>query len=392
MSVNDQITHIGKTLSTTASAFLNYQKSNSNTQDVLTNNGPYKNLLSNTVNNASSTSYFYKRTEHGRFVKNASNTFEDIYSKTRRGDVFRNKFTDNKTCFRMLTYISDDLLNEIPTKEGLKSDADGKLLTEGGEDENLRKNASKKETSLFQGFKSYLPIAELAIENTERLNYDTNGTSGTVGAKDVMSKTNERDEIHTELPNFQDSFLIPPGVETKKISSSYSPSALKSFSQTLVNSLEFLNIQKNSTLSEIRDIEVEVENLRQKKEKLLGKIANIEQNQLLLEDNLKQIDDRLDFLEEYGLEVIEANSDENAEDDGMSERKAFKNDAIRNEGVTTESISSEASNLPPRRRQQLRDDNSLNRLGAFYSKSKKDTEKASQHSSSFTSQEQKLAL
>lgn len=229
MSVNDQITHIGKTLSTTASAFLNYQKSNSNTQDVLTNNGPYKNLLSNTVNNASSTSYFYKRTEHGRFVKNASNTFEDIYSKTRRGDVFRNKFTDNKTCFRMLTYISDDLLNEIPTKEGLKSDADGKLLTEGGEDENLRKNASKKETSLFQGFKSYLPIAELAIENTERLNYDTNGTSGTVGAKDVMSKTNERDEIHTELPNFQDSFLIPPGVETKKISSSYSPSALKSF-------------------------------------------------------------------------------------------------------------------------------------------------------------------
>ena len=371
MSVNDQITHIGKTLSTTASAFLNYQKSNSNTQDVLTNNGPYKNLLSNTVNNASSTSYFYKRTEHGRFVKNASNTFEDIYSKTRRGDVFRNKFTDNKTCFRMLTYISDDLLNEIPTKEGLKSDADGKLLTEGGEDENLRKNASKKETSLFQGFKSYLPIAELAIENTERLNYDTNGTSGTVGAKDVMSKTNERDEIHTELPNFQDSFLIPPGVETKKISSSYSPSALKSFSQTLVNSLEFLNIQKNSTLSEIRDIQVEVENLRQKKEKLLGKIANIEQNQLLLEDNLKQIDDRLDFLEEYGLEVIEANSDENAEDDGMSERKAFKNDAIRNEGVTTESISSEASNLPPRRRQQLRDDNSLNRLGAFYSKSKK---------------------
>lgn len=111
-----------------------------------------------------------------------------------------------------------------------------------------------------------------------------------------------------------------------------------------------------------------------------------------MEDNLKQIDDRLDFLEEYGLEVIEANSDENAEDDGMSERKAFKNDAIRNEGVTTESISSEASNLPPRRRQQLRDDNSLNRLGAFYSKSKKDTEKASQHSSSFTSQEQKLAL
>uniref|UniRef100_UPI0001E6F606 MDV1 COILED COIL n=1 Tax=Saccharomyces cerevisiae TaxID=4932 RepID=UPI0001E6F606 len=70
--------------------------------------------------------------------------------------------------------------------------------------------------------------------------------------------------------------------------------------QTLVNSLEFLNIQKNSTMSEIRDIEVEVENLRQKKEKLLGKIANIEQNQLMLEDNLKQIDDRLDFLEEYG--------------------------------------------------------------------------------------------
>lgn len=69
--------------------------------------------------------------------------------------------------------------------------------------------------------------------------------------------------------------------------------------------------------------------------------------------------------------MIEANSDENAEDDGMSERKAFKNDAIRNEGVTTESISSEASNLPPRRRQQLRDDNSLNRLGAFIANPKR---------------------
>ncbi|QHS74143.1 Mdv1p [Saccharomyces paradoxus] len=368
MSVNDQITHIGKTLSTTASALLNYQKSNSNTQDVLTNSGPYKNLLSKTINNTSSASYFQKRNEHSPFIENGSNTFEDIYSKTRRGDVFKNKFTDNKTCFRMLTYISDDLLNEIPTKEGLKSNADGKLLTEGGEDENLRKNASKRDSSLFQGFKSYLPIAELAIENTERLNYDTNGTDG---AKNVVSKTSEREEMHTKLPDFQDSFLIPPGVETKKISSSYSPSALKNFSQTLVNSLEFLNIQKNSTLSEVRDIEVEIEDLRQKKEKLLGKVANIEQNQLLLEDNLKQIDDRLDFLEEYGLEVIEASSDENAEDDNIGGQKTPTNGAKRNANGATKSISSETSNLTSRRRQPLRDDNSLNKLGAFYNKYKK---------------------
>lgn len=54
----------------------------------------------------------------------------------------------------MLTYISDDLLNEIPTKEGLKSDADGKLLTEGGEDENLRKNASKKKHPCFRALKA----------------------------------------------------------------------------------------------------------------------------------------------------------------------------------------------------------------------------------------------
>lgn len=368
MSVNDQITHIGKTLSTTASAFLNYQKSNSNTQDVLTNSGPYKNLLSKTVNNKNSASYFHKKNEHSSFIENGFNTFEDIYSKTRRGDVFKNKFTDNKTCFRMLTYISDDLLNEIPTKEGLKSNADGKLITEGGEDEDLRKNASKRDSSLFQGFKSYLPIAELAIENTERLNYDKHDTDG---AKTAVSKTSEREELHKELPNFQDSFLIPPGVETKKISSSYSPTALKIFSQTLVNSLEFLNIQKNSTLSEVRDIEVEIEDLRQKKEKLLGKVANIEQNQLLLEDNLKQIDDRLDFLEEYGLEVIEASSDENAEDDNIGGQKTPTNGAKRSENGATKSISSETSNLTSRRRQPLRDDHSLNKLGAFYNKSKK---------------------
>lgn len=368
MSVNDQITHIGKTLSTTASAFLNYQKSNSNTQDVLTNSGPYKNLLSKTVNNKNSASYFHKKNEHSSFIENGFNTFEDIYSKTRRGDVFKNKFTDNKTCFRMLTYISDDLLNEIPTKEGLKSNADGKLITEGGEDEDLRKNASKRDSSLFQGFKSYLPIAELAIENTERLNYDKHDTDG---AKTAVSKTSEREELHKELPNFQDSFLIPPGVETKKISSSYSPTALKKFSQTLVNSLEFLNIQKNSTLSEVRDIEVEIEDLRQKKEKLLGKVANIEQNQLLLEDNLKQIDDRLDFLEEYGLEVIEASSDENAEDDNIGGQKTPTNGAKRSENGATKSISSETSNLTSRRRQPLRDDHSLNKLGAFYNKSKK---------------------
>ncbi|EJS43130.1 mdv1p [Saccharomyces arboricola H-6] len=364
MSVNDQITHIGKTLSTTASAFLSYQKSNSSTQDVLTNSGPYKNLLSNTVNNANSTSYLQKRKEQMPVIRSGSNTFEDIYSKTRRGDVFKNKFTDNKTCFRMLTYISNDLLNEIPTGEGAGGNTDGKLLTERGVGENSRKNTSKRESSLFQGFKSYLPIAELASENTERLQYNKNDTDNA----EALSRTTEQEDTVSDLPNFQDSFLIPPGVETKKISSSYSPTALKSFSQTLVNSLEFLNIQKYSASSEVKYIDAEIEELKQKKEKLLGKIANIEQNQLLLEDNLKQIDDRMDFLEEYGLEIIEASSDENA-DDNISEGTASKNGGKGNS--TIKSVTSDMSDQPARRKQQLREDNSSNKLGAFYNKSKK---------------------
>ncbi|KOG98499.1 Mdv1p [Saccharomyces eubayanus] len=368
MSVNDQITHIGKTLSTTASAFLSYQKSNSSTQDVLTNSKPYQNLLSNTVNNVNSSPYLKKRNEQLPLMRNGSNTLEDIYSKTRRGDVFKNKFTDNKTCFRMHTYISDDLLNEIPTREGPRgnyTNSNGKLLKEGEEGDHSRKNTSKKEPSLFQGFKSYLPIAELAIENTEKLKDDTDD------AGNVLSKTTELERIVPDLPNFQDSFLIPPGVETKKISSSYSPTALKSFSQTLVNSLEFLNIQKNSTISEVKDIDVEIEDLKQRKEKLLSKIANIEQNQLLLEDNLKQIDDRMDFLEEYGLEIIEASSDENnnIEDENTSDDAAASTNGKWN--GTAKSITSETASLPTRRRQQHRDDNSSNKLGAFYSKSKK---------------------
>ncbi|CAI4043603.1 hypothetical protein SKDZ_10G1030 [Saccharomyces kudriavzevii ZP591] len=365
MSVNDQITHIGKTLSTTASAFLSYQKSNSNTQDVLTNSGPYKNLLSTTVNNTNSASYLQKRNERIPLIRNGSYTFEDVYSKTKRSDVFKNKFTDNKTCFRMSTYISDDLLNEIPTRGSPKGSTDDKLLTGKGEGETSWKNAPKKESSLFQGFKSYLPIAELAIENTEKLTYDTNDMDD---AGIVLSNKSEREDVVTDLPNFQDSFLIPPGVETKKISSSYSPTALKSFSQTLVNSLEFLNIQKNSTLSEVKDIDLEIEGLRQTKEKLLTKIANIEQNQFLLEDNLKQIDDRMDFLEEYGLEIIEASSDENAEDPSIGERITSKNGGKSND--TTKSMTSETCNLPPRTKQQLRKDNS-SKLGAFYNKTKK---------------------
>ncbi|CAI4061209.1 hypothetical protein N7582_001824 [Saccharomyces uvarum] len=371
MSVNDQITHIGKTLSTTASAFLSYQKSNSSTQDVLTNSKPYKNLLSNTVNNANSSPYLKKRNEQLPLMKNGSNTFEDIYSKTRRGDVFKNKFTDNKTCFRMLTYISDDLLNEIPTKDsprGNYANGNGKLLKEAGEGDHSRKNTFKKEPSLFQGFKSYLPIAELAIENTEKLKDNTDDMDD---EGNILSKTTERERIVSDLPDFQDSFLIPPGVETKKISSSYSPTALKSFSQTLVNSLEFLNIQKNSTISEVQDIDLEIEDLRQRKEKLLGKIANIEQNQLLLEDNLKQIDDRMDFLEEYGLEIIEASSDENnnIDDDNTSDDIVASTNGKWN--GPAKSISSETAPLPARRRQQHRDENSSNKLGAFYSKSKK---------------------
>ena len=103
-------------------------------------------------------------------------------------------------------------------------------------------------------------------------------------------------------------------MKLERINSSYSINFLKTISQDITNSLDLLEIQKNLAASEIREIDLKLEKLKMMRELVFKRVAKVEQNELFLERHLISVRDRIDMIQEYGLEQEEGEEEDDDEE------------------------------------------------------------------------------
>lgn len=290
MSNHDQISQLGRALSTTAVALFGSQ----NVEDtILSYSSPYKRVLHQAMTNFGSDGALTRF--RGRSKEN-SGSFQSLYSSMNGENFFKNKFTDSKTSFKVLSYLSDDLLNDIPDdKAFVNLSLQKRLLGENGESRRKKKN-NKEEPSLFQGFEASLPVINETLNNKEKSGKDSK-------IKAITGSSLDENDVDDEMIDSSEQFILPNNTNPKKITDSYSLNFLNGLSGQVIDSLDLLEVQKKVAASEIRELDYKLENLKFMRELVFKRIAKIEQNELFLENNLNLVRDRISFLQEYGLEV-----------------------------------------------------------------------------------------
>lgn len=306
MSKNEQISQLGNALSTTAAAIFGSQ----NMEDtILSYSSPYKKVLHQAMTNLGSDGAivsFRKR-------NNASGSFQSLSSAENGKSFFKNKFTDSKTSFKVLSYLSDDLLKDIPNERlDLDVSSHNRLLKENGESKSKKKDTNQG-PSLFQGFEASLPIIDEALNNRGE------------GIKTIKESEEQDNEGYYDMG---DRFMLPQGLKTEKITESYSKKFLNGLSEQVSDNLDLLEIQKKVAASEIREIDLKLQHLKLMRESVFKRIARIEQNELFLENNLNLVRDRQSFLEEYGLEVDSEVENESSSESLTSVSRSIADDQV----------------------------------------------------------------
>lgn len=371
MSSNEQFSQLGRALSTTAAALFGSQ----NMEDtILSYSSPYKKALHQAMTNIKSDGAALSLSWQ---KKDGSGSFQSLYSSHDGKSFFKNRITDSKTSFKVLSYLSDDLLHDIPG-DGTdpKSHTHNKLLKENGEAKGKKKNTSQ-EPSLFQGFEASLPIIN------EALKHQSSSTSEG-GMRTIRGSSS--DEQDNETSGIDDQFILPQGAKPEKITESYSRKFLKTISGQVTDNLDLLEIQKKVAASEIREIDGKLERLKQIRELVFKRIARIEQNELFLENNLNLVRDRLSFLEEYGLEMenetgsedkdevpsdvsdmadsrVSDHASESVDDEDLENSKDFGD---KSEAVEKDSTTSPLMSRSVYMKLKTKDENPVKKLHNFY--------------------------
>lgn len=163
------------------------------------------------------------------------------YAQTSPTELVRSRLSTSEIQHRALTYLSADLLTNIP------------------EDENVY--------SLFQGFQASISGGE-SRHRKEHRRYGSQGqkllrqgTVGTEEAPSVMEMRNDRDALNHKL--------------------------------------EMMGVRKHMCSSEIREIDNKIANLNSMRKIVLDRLAGLEQDELQVEQELHDVDRKLeDLLEE----------------------------------------------------------------------------------------------
>jgi division protein 1 len=147
------------------------------------------------------------------------------FAKTSPTDLVRSKLSTTEIQYRALTYLPDELLENIP------------------EDDSVY--------SLFQGFQAALPDASPESKKHRR--------RISRGRKLLEETTSDGADSPLTLGK------------------------LKKEKYTLNHQLEMLGIRKNMTSSEIREIDLKIANLNNMRKIVLERLAGLEQDEALLE-------------------------------------------------------------------------------------------------------------
>ncbi|KAI0017494.1 mitochondrial division protein 1 [Xylariomycetidae sp. FL0641] len=156
-------------------------------------------------------------------------------AKTTPTDLVRSKFSTSEIQSRALSYLSDDMLQNIP------------------DDDNSY--------SLFQGFKASFP--ELTDDGKK---HRRRASRGRKMLEEAPANPGSPEHLHK----------------------------LKKERSTLMHDLEMLGIRKNMASSEIREIDNKIANLAGMRRIILDRLAGLEQDEALLEHDIADMEDRIE--------------------------------------------------------------------------------------------------
>ncbi|EDO18132.1 hypothetical protein Kpol_1031p36 [Vanderwaltozyma polyspora DSM 70294] len=294
MDDNEQFSQLRNVISTTASALLGIENLD---KSILSSNSRYKKILSETIKNLGGDDSLVKLRKNFSNLKRQEES-HDAYERYSGDDYFRNQLTDSRTTFRVLTYLSDEILKASLDDE--KSNHDQGLLEFTNEEESGTKNTS----SLFQGFEASLPILNERLENNDKNKYIKNSEGN-----DHNNNNDNNDDKNDKLFEFTNNYISSVSIDTEKISRSYSMKYLKTLSEDVLRKLNFTLIQEDVTKEEVEDLSIKLERLKERHQSACKRLETVEQDELFLENALSLIKDRMKFIQEYDLE-LESNDPE----------------------------------------------------------------------------------
>lgn len=297
MSVNDQITHLGRTLTTAASVLIGSQDLEKNVENNLftSTRNPYRKSLQESLTAADfMNSHTFDKLKKSRKLV-ANDERQGLFSEKSRHGYFQNGVSDKKTTFKVLSHISDDLLHEMPpvTTGNVTTGNDVKLL----EDQPINKTDKKERiVSLYQGFEASLPTVNKSIEAGENLleNGDRTSNNNLIsGIQRDATRSKIKSGPWEDLLEAKEDVYISMDFNPEKIASIQSRDQLNKLSELANNNLEMLEIRKKLSAEEIDSIKHKIEKLELRQNLLIKKIAAIEENELFLEDTVREINNRV---------------------------------------------------------------------------------------------------
>lgn len=297
-------------LATTASVLVTSATTNSNINEMLQKNRTFTSTFeSNIISNDGS--------EKSNFMVRSGNRNGLIGLLAKHGDniraaqnLKRSNFTPDGKKKKDFSILSNDMLSDIPNDENNKN------LNEN--ESNLifsDNNEISSPFSLFQGFSAVLPEIDETIQNIK-------GTSGKL-LEDVKGKKKGK--------NLRSSSVKPTSrlkkieeISSEKIKTCQKQRVLLNFKSDINYHLDLLEIRKGLSQSEIMEIDTKIDRLYNLRKEISDNVKYYEDSETKLENQLLEIEERLEFIKD--IEVPETNTvyDENNDTDDVNGNKNEK--------------------------------------------------------------------
>lgn len=301
-------------LATTASVLVNSAAANSNVNDMLQRNKTF------------TTTFESRDDSAAKIVKSSNKGLIGLLAK--HGDdirvaqsLRRSNFTSDGKKKKDFNILSNDMLNEIIESTDMQDS--------GSSDSIRRRNGNNNEEeptfSLFQGFSAVLPEVDEIIQNIKNMSgkmiEDKKGKNknsknvkniGTYGMKKI-------DQINSE-----------------KIKSCQNHRVLLNYKSDINYHLDLLEIRKGLGKREISEIDAKIDRLYNLRKEIFDNVTDYEKTEIKLENQLLEIQDRLDFIKDINndstdeLENDNENKNYKINDDENNDTKRQKNKNNKN--------------------------------------------------------------
>lgn len=312
--MTDQISHLGKTLSTAASVLIGSQDIEKNVENNLLSNSPrnpYRKTLQESLTAADFMNHetFDKLRKTRAIASTLSEDSKGLYSQKSREKYFTNKVSDKKTTFKVLSHLSDDLLKDLPetaqSKSNTRDQGETKLLKESDSTDA----SQERIFSLYQGFEASIPVINRSVEKEHLLLEQNNQESAAQILPQMGNKPRIRSGPWEDLLESKEDTYISLDFNPERISNIKSKKELERINELANNNLVMLDIRKKLSADEIDEIKKQIQDLQLKQNLLVKKIAAIEENELFLEDIIRLIGHRsADFSNDTQIEFDQAKS------------------------------------------------------------------------------------